>query len=256
MSWLNKYSIIFFDALDSTNLEAKRMIRRGVRGEHVIVSSIQVKGEGRNGNFWHSPDGNLYFSIVFDHKNNLSNLSQLSLVTSLSCHEAMQCFLNDKELSLFPKLFKIKWPNDLLLNGKKFCGILLQTLPCMDVHEDKIINYLIIGVGMNLTNSPKNINYLPTSLKEEGIQHKYNEVLNKIMERFDKNYKLWQAEGFSDIRSRWIQNTYNIGKKISFNMKGKRISGLFKDINEDGQMVVELESGVLHKVTSCDVQVV
>jgi BirA family transcriptional regulator, biotin operon repressor / biotin---[acetyl-CoA-carboxylase] ligase len=256
MSWLNKYSIIFFDVLDSTDLEAKRMIKRGVRGNHVIVSAVQTRGKGRNGNFWHSPDGNLYFSIVFDHKNNLSNLSQLSLVTSLSCHEAMQYFLNDKELSLFPKLFKIKWPNDLLLNDKKFCGILLQTLPCMDVHEDKIINYLIIGVGMNLTNSPKNINYLTTSLKEEGIEHKYNDVFNKIMERFNENYKLWQAEGFSDIRSRWIQNTYNVGKKVFFDMKGKKNSGLFKDIDEDGQMVIELESGVLHKVTSCDVQVV
>jgi len=256
MHWLDEYSIIFFDALDSTNLEAKRLIRRGVRGKRVIASFKQLRGQGTNGNFWSSPDGNLYFSIVFDHENNLSNLSQLSLVTSLSCHEAMQSLLEDSHPSLLPRSFKIKWPNDLLLNGKKFCGILLQTLPFMNLHKNEVLNYLIIGIGVNLICSPKNINYLATSLKEEGVQHNYDDVLHKIMERFHENYKRWQVEGFSDIRTKWMQNTYNVGKKVFLNIKGEKISGVFKEIDEEGQMIIESESGCLHKVTTCDVQVV
>lgn len=254
MNWLDKYSVIFFDRLDSTNLEAERLVNRGTIGEYVIVSSMQSAGQGRNENSWHSPEGNLYFSIVFNHENDLSKLPQISLVTSLSCCEAMHNLLADNEASLFPRLFQIKWPNDLLLNGKKQCGILLRSLPYVCANTEPV-NYLIVGIGMNLTSSPKNLNYQTISLGEEGIQYNSkDEVLHKIMERFNENYKVWQSEGFSAIRVRWMDCAYNVGKEISFSMRGERFSGTFKEIADDGQIVLELKSGELHKVATCDIQ--
>jgi BirA family biotin operon repressor/biotin-[acetyl-CoA-carboxylase] ligase len=323
---------MFFDKLDSTSLEAKRLIARGGKGKHVIVAAEQLLGQGRSGNSWHSPQGNLYCSLVFDHKHDLAKLSQISLVTSLSCFEVMQELGEASEPSLFPRSFKIKWPNDLLLNGKKFCGILLQAFSQMDAASKEIVNYLVIGIGINLISSPNNhINamkeyqapfslstpphassqrklgsstypseswdpnsshkagssgqargkgldpslrwddagrvkrfqdanasnqvYPTTSLKEEGVRYgSLNEVLHRLMERFNENYKLWQKKGFSDIRARWIQNAHNLGAKAQIKVMGERISGLFKDIDEEGQMILETESGVLRKVITCDVQ--
>ena len=257
MHWLDEYSIIFFDKLDSTNLEAKRLINRGIKDNYIIVASEQYLGKGRNGNIWYSPEGNLYFSIMLRHKNNISTLSQISLIISLSCHEAMQYVLRDNELSLFPRSFKIKWPNDLLINGKKFCGILLESLPYITPIENIITHYLIVGVGINLISSPKNLNYLTTSLKEEGIQYNSrNELLHQIIKRFDENYKFWQIKGFADIKNRWLQNVYNIGKKISVNMKGKQLSGIFKDLDDNGQMIIESDSGNVHRIATCDIQTI
>jgi BirA family biotin operon repressor/biotin-[acetyl-CoA-carboxylase] ligase len=255
MHWLDEYSIMFFDKLDSTSLEAKRLIAREGKGKHVIVAAEQLLGQGRSGNSWHSPQGNLYFSLVFDHKHDLAKLSQISLVTSLSCFEVMQELGEASEPSLFPRSFKIKWPNDLLLNGKKFCGILLQAFSQMDAASKEIVNYLVIGIGINLISSPVNQAYPTTSLKEESVRYdSLNEILHKLMERFNENYKLWQMKGFSDIRTRWIQNAHNLGAKAQIKVMGERISGLFKDIDEEGQMILETESGVIRKVITCDVQ--
>lgn len=257
MHWLDEYSVIFFDKIDSTSLEAKRLIDRGVADSYVITASEQSLGKGRDGKFWCSPKGNLYFSIVFSHKNKLSNLSQISLVVSLSCYEAVQHLLENSELSLFPMSFKIKWPNDLLINDKKFCGILLESVPYINSSKGELINYLVIGIGINLVSSPKDSNYLSTSLQEEGIQYNsYNALLHKIMERFTINYKLWQTEGFSNIRSKWIKNAYNIDKKISVNMNGKKIFGFFKDLDDEGQMIIESDCGDIHKIATCDIQLV
>ncbi|NRA73407.1 MAG: biotin--[acetyl-CoA-carboxylase] ligase [Rickettsiales bacterium] len=255
MHWLDKYSVIFFDKLDSTNLEAKRLISRGIDDDYLIVASEQSVGKGRNGKFWCSPEGNLYFSITLNHKNDLSNLSQISLITSLSCCEAIYSILEESEPSLFPRSLKIKWPNDLLINDKKFCGILLESVPYMVPVENKIIYYLIIGVGMNLKSSPKNLDYLTTSLKEEGINYNSrNDLLHKIMEKFSVNYKLWTTKGFADIKHRWMHYAYNVGKKISVNVNGKKIVGLFKDLDNNGQMVIEEDSGAICKIATCDIQ--
>lgn len=259
MHWTDQYSTIFFDELDSTNLEAKRLIDAGASGGHVMVAAQQSLGMGRNGKDWDSPLGNLYFSIVLDHSHDLASLSQLSLVTSLSCCEAMQSMLGE-DLDLLPRTFKIKWPNDLLLNGNKLCGILLQSFP--RVEEGRVTNHLVIGIGVNLVSSPfpshtsssSNIPYYSTSLKEEGVAYgSREEVLHRIMERFNNNYKLWQDEGFSAIREGWLMNVYNLGKEVYVNVNGEKISGIFKTIDEAGQMIIELKSGILHKVVTCDV---
>lgn len=262
MHWTDQYSTIFFDELDSTNLEAKRLIEAGVSGKHVVVAAKQHLGMGRSGKNWDSPFGNLYFSIVLDHSHDLSSVSQLSLVASLSCCEAMQSMLSD-DLDLLPKIFKIKWPNDIFLNGKKFCGILLQAFP--RVEAGVVTNHLVIGIGVNLVSSPtlvianeaegvKGNNYYSTSLKEEGVAYgSLEEVLHRIMERFNKNYKLWQDKGFSAIREGWLMNAYNSGKEVSANINGEKIAGIFKTIDEEGLMIIELKSGILHKVITCDV---
>jgi BirA family biotin operon repressor/biotin-[acetyl-CoA-carboxylase] ligase len=252
-NWTNNYSIIFFDELDSTSKEAERFITRGVKGKYLIVASKQTGGFGRSGNEWHSPKGNLYCSIVFDHNNDPASLSQLSFLTSLSCWEVIQDLLYASEPDLFSRSLKIKWPNDLLINEKKFCGILLRSFPHMDLLTGELTNYLVMGIGINLNSSPIINNYPTTSLKEEGIGYiSRDEILNKLMEKFNKNYKSWQRKGFSAIRERWLENAYRVGEEVSINVKGEKISGIFKEIDESGQMIIESVSGILHKIITCD----
>lgn len=252
-SWAHDYSIVFFDELDSTNLEATRFIARGVNGKHIIVAASQRQGHGRSGNEWHSPVGNLYFSIVFNHKHDVSSLSQLTFLASLSCCEAIQSILHSSEPNLFARSVKIKWPNDLLFNDRKFCGILLQSFPRLDLQTGKLVQYLVIGIGINLNSSPKIAHYQTTSLKEEGIMYdSCSSVLSKVMECFNKNYKSWQRNGFSDIRDRWLKNAYRFGEEISIKVKGEKVSGIFKDIDESGQMIIESRSGIVHKIITCD----
>lgn len=248
VSWLDDYTILIFDSIDSTNLEAKRLIQTGVRGKYVITANHQTMGRGKNNSFWYSPKGNLYCSILFSHKKPLSEMSQVSLIAGLACREAICSFLKKFEASV-----KVKWPNDVLLNGKKIGGILVESFPYFPKTGGPQVNYIIIGMGLNLEKSPKYLSYLATSFKEEGINYRSsNDVLSRFMIHFRSYYNSWKVAGFASLKKEWMKNAHNIGKTIQCNMGNYKLAGIFKEIDDHGRLIVELETGEVHAMSSVD----
>ncbi len=204
----------------------------------VLVAEKQNSGKGKGDRIWVSQkSNNIYMSILInanDEKINYFNYSFLSAISVLKTIE----ILANKNVDL-----KVKWPNDVLINNKKFCGILLEK------DRDK----LVIGIGINIDNYPENTLFKATSLKEEGINLKKEDVINKFVEIFEKfSNKLQSTNNFEEIKSIWLNYAYNLGKKIKVSGKNE-IEGIFKDLDSEGTLILEIENGEIYKIVSGDI---
>ncbi|WP_341757823.1 biotin--[acetyl-CoA-carboxylase] ligase [Candidatus Tisiphia endosymbiont of Ditula angustiorana] len=233
MSWQEKYNLLIFDEIDSTSSEAIRMAKACPDKNYVIFAKNQTKSRGRNTKAWHSSLGNLYVSILLNHKIDLNFIPQLSFVMAIVVYKTIRSLWVESE-----NFIKLKWPNDVLINDRKVSGILLESISINDN------NYLIIGVGINVKGSPLNIDQLATNLSDENIAVKDLEyLLELLMINFEKYFSRWKQEGFSKIRQYWLKRAYKLGKMVTVNDGNTKISGIFKDIDEKGSIRIELASG-------------
>lgn len=233
MSWQKKYKLLVFDEIDSTSSEAIRMAKTCPDGNYVILAKNQTKSRGRNSKIWHSSLGNLHVSILLNHKINLSYIPLLSFVMAIVVYKTINSLTAISENSI-----KLKWPNDVLINDKKVSGILLESISINDN------NHLIIGVGINVKGSSLNIDQLATNLSDENIEVKDLEyLLELLMINFEKYFSRWKQEGFSKIRQYWLKRAYKLGKTVTVNDGNTKISGIFKDIDENGSIRIQLASG-------------
>lgn len=235
------YTLLEFANVDSSNEEAKRLVRAGMGGDHhdvtVVWAKSQSDGKGRFGRQWISPKGNLYVSLLIKPRANLQTLSQLSFVTALALREAIQSILPQDEFLAV----QYKWPNDILIDGKKVAGILLESA---SVDKKKNPEWLIIGVGVNIASFPaRGVNVPATSLKEFGAVPSVESVLYNLIWSFKDKFDLWQEEGFHIFKEKWIRNAKGIGEEISVNYARENICGIFKGINHEGAMVLTLGGG-------------
>lgn len=243
--WLNEYGLLIFDHIDSTNLEAHRLIDRGINENLVIVAKSQKEGRGRHGRHWDSPEGNLYFSILLKSGAKISDLSQFTFVSSLSMANALFDFLG-KDADI-----KLKWPNDILLTDKKISGILLESVSNIEYNTT---SWLIIGIGVNLKLHPQGLQYPVTSLKAEGYEDILPELLlNKFMQHFYINCNLLHKEGFMNLRNKWLEYAWRLGESFTCNLKGKSVSGIFAGINENGEFLLKSKDGIINHVNSGEV---
>jgi len=173
--------IYHFKTIDSTNSFAKKLVNQGVKEGAVVVSDVQLSGRGRKDRTWSSPEGGLWFSILL-----YPNISPQSgmLITMASSIAVAQGI---KEITgLNPE---IKWPNDLLINGKKVCGILTE----LDAKGDNI-RYSVVGIGLNVNNPlEEELRDTATTLKQEFSNHVSRlELLKSILRNFDENEEKFQ----------------------------------------------------------------
>ena len=244
LPWLKKYNLLTFDKIDSTNSEAIRLVKAGVRGDHIIWASSQSLGRGTHGRHWTSEYGNLYLSLLLDRNIITETLPQLSFVAALALRSTIAQIAGKEK----QKLIGLKWPNDVLYDGKKIGGILLESI------KVKAQNYLIIGVGVNILNCPTNLDRPVTSLLAEGIVvKKYGQELNIFMHHFDKFFDKWQNKGFGAIRKEWLSGAEYLHKTVCINDGNNNITGIFKTISKDGTIVIKLASGERINISSGEV---
>lgn len=189
-----------------------------VKKHGVVVSALrQTDGRGRMGRKWESVEGNLFFSFGIEFE--VSRIGQLILIIGLSVAET----IGNKA--------KIKWPNDVLVNGKKVSGILVE----------KVDDFFIVGIGVNIKSSPKieGLIYPATSLKEEGIEADRAEFLNQYINTLDKNLELWQKEGIEPIKTNWLKYAHNLGKMIKVKNNTQTNEGIFQGIDDNGLLLLE-----------------
>ena len=218
-SYLTTYNLLIFNTLDSTNEEAKRLVRYGLPGNFVIIADNQVAGRGQQNKSWLSATGNLHMTLLIEMNKKLADNLNLVFLTANVLADTIESLNTSAKV-------KLKWPNDILINNKKVAGILIETI--------KINNkpYILIGIGVNIKYAPDNVSFAASTLSNE-IDYKEDSysIFHEFMLNFDHEFKIWQEkENFSDIRQKWISRAYRLNKAITVGDGKSRISGLFKNI--------------------------
>lgn len=233
LSVLRNYNLLTFEQVDSTNEECKRLARSGASGNFIVYSDYQTSGRGQKGRPWSSLPGNLHLSLLLESDKDLKKLTNLAFLTSVAIAEIIE--------SIAPASSKIelKWPNDVLIDGKKVAGILMESLKVSGKQ------FMIIGMGVNILHTPDVPERAVTSLAEEfGYTEDPQEFMVKLVNHFDDAYLRWQAdEDFAIIRREWLARAFALNEVVTIDRGQQRISGLFRGIDEAGGIVIELASG-------------
>ncbi len=232
--WPEGYDKVILDTVDSTNEEARRRSDGLVRPLWIMALS-QTRGRGRRGRDWAPGTGNLFASLL------MTRVITASMSARYSFHAALAVADTIRVLAPMASI-SVKWPNDVLLNGGKASGILLEALG-----EPKPGNLtLALGIGLNLAEAPDlpDANVRPTSLKAEiGDSPDPEETLAILARRINHWLTIDELSGFAPVREAWRSRAVGIGQSISVRLPGSSISGVFSDVDADGLLVLETPDG-------------
>jgi len=224
---------IAYETLGSTNAEALTLARAGERGPLWITASSQSAGRGRRGSAWASPPGNLYASLLLSEPSPKPLAPQLSFVAALALHDA----LCDCAPRLGP-LFKVKWPNDLLLGPDKLAGILIEG-------ESGPVFAVVIGFGVNCTNHPRDTVFPANNLSLAGALVTPEALFAALSAAMLRRLAQWQSgAGFATIRADWLARAAGLGEDIRVRLPERELRGRFLGLDEGGRLQVEQPSGL------------
>lgn len=232
----------YFEKVGSTNTKAKELIKKDAAEGTVVVSDIQTHGRGRKNRAWISKEGGLWFSIVLYPDIQPLYGMVLTMAASVAITNSLKKLVGIHSI--------IKWPNDILFNKKKLCGILTE----FDAEIDKI-NYSIIGIGININNNINNsLKKTATSIKKEiGREVSKINLLRSILNNFDKYYLEVKEGKYDKIRFEWLKYSNIIGKNIIVKQNSKITKGIVKNIDRNGSLVLNTDRGKI-RILSGDVQ--
>jgi BirA family biotin operon repressor/biotin-[acetyl-CoA-carboxylase] ligase len=236
------YSLIALDSIDSTNEEALRRARAGAAEGTIIWAREQTGGRGRRGRSWSSPPGNLYCSLLLRPDAAPASAAQLGFVAAVALAEVLRAILPAA------RSLRCKWPNDLLVDGAKIAGILLEA-----EGAGRAVDALVLGMGINVESHPANTPYRATSLRAAGADVGIESLLESLAERLLHWYRHWQQEGFASVRSRWLDFAEGLGGPIEVRLEGATLTGRFAALDGTGALDLEFPDGRHRLVTAGDV---
>ena len=226
--WPKGYSFKSFDVIDSTNEEARRLAAAGEPGPIWISASRQTAGRGRRGRSWESPSGNLAATLMLRPGRSASECAQLSFVAAIAACDMLAGFATGAEM-------RVKWPNDVLANGRKIAGILLESASSGGEPPE----WLAVGIGVNLASHPEGLDYAATSLARlVAPSPKPDDALLHLAANFAKWYEVWHGEGFAAIRNAWLARAAGLGSRIRARLTQEEASGVFEGIDENGALLL------------------
>lgn len=232
-----------FNEVMSTNTIAKFLSMNGVGNGAVVISEKQTKARGRSGKNWESPLGGVWLSIILNPNVTHSKIPLITLATGVAVENTL------KRIGI--ENAEIKWPNDILIQDKKACGILTEAITSFNTIES-----VIIGVGIdaniNTENFPQELQENMTTLNEEiGEKVDENLLIRLFLEEFEKISEQFINEEYETILKEWRKNSYTIGKIVEVHEPfSKPYDGYVLGISRDGSLVVEKIDGTLEKVIS------
>lgn len=244
--WVGK-TLYYYEDTDSTNADAMRLGEEGAEHGTLVVANHQNKGRGRRGRVWQSPVGTT-ISMSFLVKPEIApgKASMLTLVMALAVAKGIEeaCDLSTA----------IKWPNDILVNGKKVCGILTEMKAEMDYIHGVIIG---VGINVNVESFPEDLQSMATSLiLEKGRKVSRAEVIERVAENFEEYYeKFMEAEDLSLLRDLYEERLISKGKAVKVLDPQGEYTGISKGITDTGELVVETQDGKEQQVYAGEVSV-
>jgi BirA family biotin operon repressor/biotin-[acetyl-CoA-carboxylase] ligase len=244
--WMGR-TIHHFQTIDSTNSKAFQLALQGAEEGEAVIAESQEKGRGRMGRPWYSPpSSNLYLSVILRPKIPPQQASLLTLMAAVATAEAVREFSG-----LLPL---IKWPNDILLRGRKVAGLLNE------IHSGMgRVHFVILGLGVNLNMDgklfPREIRNVATSLKKEmGRAVSRKAFLQVLLQKLEAWYELFLKEGPPPVLKAWRDRAQIKGRPVKVTSSGETLTGLAVDIDSDGSLILRMEDGRQKRIVTGDVE--
>ena len=236
-------NLYVFKEVSSTNTLAKFLSMNDVENGTVIISEKQTQAKGRSGKQWESPLGGVWMSIILNPNVDHSKLPLITLSTGVAVAKTLE--------SIGVENPEIKWPNDIMINGKKVCGILTEAVAKFNTIENVIIG---VGIDANLDveQFPEELREGTTTLKKElGRDGNENLLIKTFLEEFEKISEQFSHEGYEDILKEWRKRSYSIGKIVEVREPFNTYYDAYVlGLSKEGALVVEKIDGTLEKVIS------
>ncbi|WP_240002284.1 biotin--[acetyl-CoA-carboxylase] ligase [Oleisolibacter albus] len=235
------FRLVSLDSCGSTNDEAKELARSGALEGTLVWALRQTGGRGRRGRVWTSPPGNLYCSLILRPDMPAAAAALVSFVAAIAVAEAVS--------ALIPGRPQLKWPNDVLVDGAKISGILLES----EAGAAGRLDWLVLGVGINVAHRPEGLPYAATSLAAAGAAElDVAVVLGRYASSFAAWYARFRQQGFAPVRAAWRNAAFGLGGPITVRLQDGQFEGRFIDLDAEGGLLVETGDG-LRRVTAGDV---
>jgi BirA family transcriptional regulator, biotin operon repressor / biotin---[acetyl-CoA-carboxylase] ligase len=241
-SALAPWRVVRFDVIDSTNEEARRRALSGDPGRIWIVADEQTAGRGRRGRAWISLKGNLHASALLIDPCPRRSAPQLGFVAGVALAAAAR--------DVGAAGIGLKWPNDLMLEGAKCAGILVEGVGLAGGRAA-----YVAGIGVNCAHAPEGLNYPTTCLTRASGSAIGPELFHRLVERFDETLDEWRAgEAFASIRAAWLDCALGLGGRIEIESRGGKREGVFDGIDADGRLLLRTRRG-LETVEAADLRI-
>lgn len=226
------FTIIHHTTIGSTNDEARRLAAEGAPHCTVVHADEQTAGRGRLAHTWFSPQGNLYLSILLRTGVPAARGSELGFLAALAVADTVEVLLPRQIRAM------LKWPNDVLVNGAKIAGILVE----------QVDDAAVVGVGLNVLQAPSNTAYKTTTVVANGGIASVDGARDILLSRLAFHLAEWQSAGFGPILTRWLDRSYPIGAVIRANVAGQSVAGHFAGLDPDGALLLDTTEGRLRIV--------
>lgn len=235
--WPEGVGLRVLASVDSTMAEGARIAPR-LAGPEWVLALEQTAGHGRRGRAWASPKGNFFASLVLHPKGPPDQVALRSFVAALALRDAFVAATGRADA------FSLKWPNDVLLNGGKVAGILLES-----VGAGQGVTHLIIGIGVNLVAAPGADQVEPGAvvpvslLSETGIRISPEDFLNLLADAYDRLDSQFTTYGFGPIRTAWLRDAARLGETITARTTAETLTGRFDTIDDAGNLILHTAKG-------------
>ncbi len=217
------------------------MARAGGAEGLVVWAQAQTSGRGRQGNIWLSRPGNLFMSLVLRPETDLRDVGQLSFLAAVALARVLRTML------VRPDALSLKWPNDVLVEGRKIAGILLET----ESAGNRTADWVVVGIGVNITSAPEGAIALQDYARDRNIKAGY--ILEKLVFALLSLYDEWRLNGFKPVREEWLRYAEGIGKNISVRLPQETFTAIFSGLDETGALCVDMPDGSRKIISSGEV---
>lgn len=240
---MNVPPIEAYDELDSTNAEARRRAEAGEGGPVWITALTQTAGRGRRGRAWSTKTGNLAATLLFTTDKPPGEAAQVSFIAALAAVELA-------ETCLGPGVASLKWPNDLMLRGRKAAGILVES----GARRDGTL-WLAVGIGVNLAHAPTDVERPAVAFAQfmSAPPPTPRAALDVLAARFEHWRALWAAEGFAPIAHAWTEHAHGLGALCEARLPNQTHRGIAEGLDLDGALRLRLDDGAILRITAGDV---
>jgi len=259
---LDGYRLEAHETVGSTNQLALERVKEGDPGRLWIVSKRQESGRGRRGRNWETPHGNLAATLLLVGHGELKLAATLGFVAGLALADALAAVVPNGRIGIgvdggqaagradkHRSRFELKWPNDVLADGAKLAGILLESAQLEGGRYA-----LAIGIGVNVVAHPDGLPYPATSLAALGAEADAETLFLALSDAWTANARDWdEGRGLARIRSNWLKRAAGLGSDVAVQVDGNVVRGVFETIDEDCRFVIRARGGEMIRIAAGDV---
>ena len=252
------YRLRGYDSIGSTNTEALAAAAAGDAGGIWFAARQQTAGRGRRGRQWESPYGNLAATLLIVPETDPASAATLGFVAGVSLNLALSKILPGGLVKIGIDgadtiegggRIALKWPNDVLADGAKLAGILLEASKLPDGRHA-----VAIGFGVNAVAAPEGLPYPATSLADLGVKRDAEDVFEALTDAWVEIFGLWDdGRGIGDVLKQWRASAAGIGAPVAVNQDGAVLRGIFETIDDDGRLIVRADDNRRIAITAGDV---